>query len=79
MAFTHNRKPNIALLIRDVGIHPDNHLKCYIFTEAYDSGSPDSFPKLAVQTWVEGVPGVYELVGYDNVFHADDTNIIKPS
>ena len=72
-------KTNIALLIRDVGIHPDNHLKCYVFTAAYDSGSPDSFPKPVVQIWVEWVGGVYELVGYDNVLHEDDTKIIKPS
>ena len=38
-AFTNDRKPNITLLIPDLGLHPDNHLRCSVFIQTYFSGS----------------------------------------
>jgi hypothetical protein len=62
--------------MRDVGIHPDNHLKCKVFTEAYDSGQ---LSNAGGADMGGGVGGGGRIFDYDNVLREDDTKIIKPS
>jgi hypothetical protein len=59
-AFTNDRKPNITLLIPDLGLHPDNHLRCSVFIQTYFSGSSYTSSK----PWWRC--GGYQLLGYND-------------